>query len=197
MKVIGITGGAGSGKTYICQLLESKLGIPVIDSDLVARRLCEPGEAVYKKIVQAFTKNVCDPDGKLNRKMLAEIVFHDNEKLRLLNSITHPTTIDEIKHQLTQLAATGISCAFVESAIADQVNYTDFCDELWLVYASEETRRTRLMSTRGYAEEKVQSIMKNQSKNADFYRVCTRYIVNEKDTSVDELLRQIRFFLSL
>ena len=90
MKVVGITGGVGSGKSEVLRLLEEKFECKVIRTDDVARDLCEPGQVSYRRIVDAFGTGVLDAEGRLDRPKMAAMVFGDNEKLQLLNQCTHP-----------------------------------------------------------------------------------------------------------
>ena len=92
MKVVGITGGVGSGKSEVLRILEEKFNCGIIRTDDVARDLCEPGEESYKLIVKAFGEEILDPEGYLDRPKLASIVFNDEGKLQVLNECTHPSS---------------------------------------------------------------------------------------------------------
>ena len=153
-KVIGITGGVGSGKSHVCALIEKHLGYPVIDSDSVSRNQMEPGGPVLKKVVEEFGEDILNPDGSLNRSALAAIVFQDDEKLEKLNRITHPAVIEEIEQRISDYAKRNIPFVFVESALACSAGYRSFCDEIWMVSAPENVRRYRLKKSRNYTDER-------------------------------------------
>ena len=95
MKVIGLTGSIGSGKSTVSCFFE-ELGAVVIDADQVSRQVVEPGTPALKELTLAFGENILNPDGSLNRTLVAEIVFNSDEKRELLNSIIHPMIFNEI-----------------------------------------------------------------------------------------------------
>lgn len=196
MKVIGITGGAGSGKSYVCQLAQKSFGWPVIDSDSVTRDLMNAGSPMLLEIIKAFGEEYLKDDGNLNRAKMAEVVFGNPAALQKLNSITHPATISEIKKLLFVYEEKGCEAVIVESALADQVDYDEFCDELWMVYANEELRAERLRLQRGYSMERIQKVMESQATLSEYGKICRRMIINEGNSDKD-LIRQIRFFFGL
>ncbi len=196
MKKIGITGGAGSGKTYVCHLASEHFGWPVIDSDTVTRNLMSVGSPMLEEIYETFGTDYRQADGNLDRSRLAALVFSNPDELAKLNAITHPATVAEIKSMLAEYETQGAEAVIVETALADRVNYHEFCEELWLVYASEETRAERLRAQRGYSSERIQKVKNSQATLAGYSKVCNRVIVNEDSTSKEELLRQIKFFFN-
>lgn len=197
MKVVGITGGAGSGKSHICRLIAERLAYPVIDSDTVTRELMAAGTPMLKSIADVFGAEFLLEDGTLNRGKMAALVFSDEDALARLNGLTHPATLAEIARRLERYEKEGRKAVVVESALADKVDYRSFCQEMWLVYASRETRAERLRRQRGYSPERIRQIMDSQATLAQFGSVCRRMIVNEGETADEELLRQLRFFFSL
>ena len=96
MKIIGITGGVGSGKSEILNILENDYHAKIIQSDHVAHELMAPGARSYDAIIQSFGNGILNEDKTINRPVLGKIVFHDEEKLSLLNSITHKNVDEEI-----------------------------------------------------------------------------------------------------
>lgn len=196
MYVIGITGCAGSGKSFVCQCAQQSLGIPVIDSDYECRCLQEPGQPVFDEIVREFGPSCLSPDGTLNRAYLASIVFNDRDSLLKLNSITHPATIERIRNMLAEYEKQGEEFVFVESALAAEAGYRLFCDELWLVYASDETRVERLRTTRGYSDEKIASVFASQIPQSTMFDCCERVIDNENSVPRAGIVRQIIFHLN-
>ena len=102
MKIIGITGGVGSGKSEILNILKNDYQAKVIQSDHVAHELMVPGAKSYDAIVQAFGNEILNEDQTINRPILGEIVFHDETKLSLLNSITHKNVDEEILSRIDQ-----------------------------------------------------------------------------------------------
>ena len=158
MKVIGITGGAGSGKSFICSLLTSEWQIPVIDSDTEAKKILDVGSPVIQEIVQKFGSQYLTESGTLNRHKMAELIFRDSDARIQLNKITHPATMSRIRKQIEEYRQQDIPYLFIESALMDQVNFREFCDEIWYVYADTETRIARLKRHRDYTQSKISPV---------------------------------------
>lgn len=188
---IGVTGGVGSGKSVVMELLEKESGAAVILSDLVAHDLMEPGAVSYRQIVGAFGEEVLDPDGRIDRPALSEIVFQDPEKLQKLNDITHPNVKREILARIARFREEGkVPLIAVEAALLIEDGYEALLDELWYVYVDEDTRIRRLMEGRGYSEEKSRSVMRQQMDEETFRQHCARVIDNSG--AVEQLRGQLR-----
>lgn len=194
MLKICITGEAGAGKSYVCGLLRDEFGFTVIDSDKITRGLMEPGESVYKRVVEAFGNEYIYENGTINRAKLANLVFNDEDKLELLNSISHPATIDRINELCEVCYANGERIVFIESAIALDSGYENFCDEFWYVHADYESRKTRLLD-RGYSEEKIESIIDSQRDKEFFLENCDCVIDNSGCKSKEEIMFELQQLL--
>ena len=185
-KVIGITGGTGCGKTVVMNILKDRFNAGLIIADLIGHELMAPGGANYKEIVKVFGEDILDEDGKINRPRLSKIVFSDKEKLEMLNQISHPNIEKAVVARLEEMQKDeSISFIALEAALLIEGGYMKYLDELWYVYADEETRIRRLMAGRGYSEEKSRSVMKNQLKKEEYLRHSDRLIDNsgsEEDT---------------
>lgn len=189
-KVIGITGGAGSGKSEVMKILAGQFGAHIIVADEVARKLSMPGGRSYQKIVDYFGGNVLDGSGQIDRGRLAQIVFHDKALLEKLNSFTHPIVKEEILAEIDRAQKEPMCRLIViESAIFIGAGYEDICDEFWLVYTDPDLRRRRMKESRGYSDEKVDSIMKNQPDDDLVKKACQRVIIN--NTTLDDVRAQI------
>ena len=116
MKVIGLTGSIGSGKSTVA-LFFKELGARVIDADLVARQVVEPGNPVLNELKEAFGNSIIHNDGSLNRKLVAELVFNSDEKRELLNSILHPRIFDEINNTIENYREEGVEVVILEAAL--------------------------------------------------------------------------------
>lgn len=196
-KVIGITGGVGSGKSHVCALIEKHLGYPVIDSDSVSRNQMEPGGSVLKKVVEEFGEDILNPDDSLNRSALAAIVFQDDEKLEKLNRITHPAVIEEIEQKISDYAKRSIPFVFVESALACSAGYRSFCDEIWMVSAPENVRRYRLKKSRNYTDERISSMFAEQMSEEEMRRLCDKVVSNGNMVGDIELCYQLESLLEI
>lgn len=191
MKVYGITGGAGTGKSEVIKMLQQNFGGCVIMSDEVARELMQKGNISYQMIVEYFGRDILMDDGEIDRKKLADHVFNNKEALEKLNSMTHPYVKDEIRKLIAEAEASG-ECRFValESAILLECGYEDICDEFWYVYTKPEIRRQRMKETRNYSDEKVDSVMRNQQPDEVFFEQCSFVIKN--NTTLSDVYAQLK-----
>ena len=181
-KVIGVTGGVGSGKSVVMKMLSEEFGARVILADLVGHDLMEPGAVSYRQIVDAFGEEILGEGGRIDRPSLSAIVFSDSEKLALLNQITHPNIKAEIIRRIEEgQNAQEASMIAVEAALLIEEDYGSLFDEMWYVYVDAETRMKRLADGRGYSEEKSRSIMRKQLSDEMFFASCQRVINNSTD----------------
>lgn len=191
MKVYGITGGAGTGKSEVIKMLQQNFGGCVIMSDEVAKELMQKGNISYQLIVEYFGRDILMDDGEIDRKKLADHVFNNKEALEKLNSMTHPYVKDEIRKLIAEAEA-SCECRFValESAILLECGYEDICDEFWYVYTKPEIRRQRMKETRNYSDEKVDSVMRNQQPDEVFFEQCSFVIKN--NTTLSDVYAQLK-----
>ena len=193
MKVVGITGGVGSGKSEVLRLLEEKFECKVIRTDDVARDLCEPGQVSYRRIVDAFGTGVLDAEGRLDRPKMAAMVFGDNEKLQLLNECTHPDVYAWVREHVREWKTDG-SCRMiaVEAALMEELKMMGVCDSYWFIYVKPEIRRERLRISRGYSEEKMDAVFASQLDESVFINGCDVLIDNNSDLeSVEKQLKSL------
>ena len=182
MKIIGITGGVGSGKSEILNILKNDYQAKVIQSDHVAHELMVPGAKSYDAIVQAFGNEILNEDQTINRPILGEIVFHDETKLSLLNSITHKNVDEEILSRIDQFEKEEPEGLLViESALLVGAGYEKRFDQLWYIYTREEVRYERLKASRGYSDEKIKQMIEKQQKEEEFKSMASNIIDNSGD----------------
>ena len=193
-RMIGLTGGVGCGKSTAAHILEQDFHAFLLLADDIARDIMEPGGIAYDGIVESFGKEVVLPDGKLDRQALAALVFDRPDQLALLNSLIHPHVGGIITEAAALLKESGeYPLIVVESAILFDVGYEKFCDEVWYVWAKEEVRRKRLKESRGYTDEKIDSIVKNQKSHEEFLSLCDHALDNSG--TEEELREKIRLLL--
>ena len=145
MKVIGLTGNIACGKSTVSKML-GELGAFIIDADIVARQVVEKGQPAWYKIKENFGNEYFMPDGSLNRRKLANLVFNDQAALQKLNSITHPIIVSCIKEQLEVLKAQkSYSIVVIDAALLIETGCHLLTDEVWLVIVSHEIQVKRLM----------------------------------------------------
>ncbi len=172
--VLGLTGGVGAGKSRILELFSKDYGAQVIQADLVARELEEPGQPGHTGLVSLFGKEILSADGSLDRKRFAERIFSDPEALKRVNALIHPLTWNEIKRRIRESQA---ELVVVEAALFD-ARSREVCQYLLYVDTSDEIRIKRLMENRGYSREKCLEIMKNQADRATFLKLADFTIDN-------------------
>ena len=183
MKFIGITGGVGAGKTEILKYLAGREDTKVMLADDIARELSEPGQSCNEKLQELFAgTDVFDEKGKMNRPKAAAIIFKDEARRNGMNEILHPAVKEYVLHVLEQEKEEGrLRYLVLEAALLFEEHYDEICDELWYIYADEETRMERLKQNRGYSEEKCRSIFRNQLSEEEFSDHCDFEIDNSDD----------------
>ena len=182
MKIIGITGKIGAGKSLVLGYLEAMDSSFVLESDVLAKSLYQKGYSVYKRVVEVFGSDILDTEtNEIDKVKLSSLVFADSAKLETLNNIVHPAVKEEILRLIEAKRSEGISVFFIEAALLIQDGYREICDEIWFIKADEETRIKRLMSSRGYSFEKCQSIIQNQPDDDYYEKNSDRIFDNTKD----------------
>lgn len=141
-KVIGITGGIASGKSFVSNYLVD-LGYEVIDCDKISKYLSEINSPIYNAIIKEFGKDFLNDDLSLNRKKLGSLVFNDSISLKKLNDITHPLIIEEIKNKINE---SNSDLIFIDIPLLFESNLEYLCDRIVCVYVDEKTQIKRLMN---------------------------------------------------
>ena len=179
MKFIGITGGVGAGKTEILNYIRRHYKCEIYLADRVAEQLQEPGTECYKALVELLGEGIKTPEGRLDRKVMAEKIFADPELLKQVNGIVHPAVKVFLLERLERARASGeTELFFVEAALLIEAGYRALVDELWYIYADETVRRQRLEQERGYSPEKTAQIMARQLQEDKFRENCDFVIDN-------------------
>jgi dephospho-CoA kinase len=160
--VVAVTGGIATGKSTVSQMLED-MGAPLIDFDVLARQVVEPGKNAYQEIVDYFGRQVLQEDGSLDRKKLSQMVFGDMEKRKKLESFTHPRIFEEFSNQVEEIAAKDPNVIIqVAIPLLIELNLQYRFDKTLLVYIPEEMQIARLMKRDGISREAAEGILKAQ-----------------------------------
>jgi dephospho-CoA kinase len=173
MLKIGLTGGIGSGKTTVAKVFET-LGIPVYYADDAARRLLNTNEELKEKMIHHFGDGVYIK-GELNRKYLADIVFNNKEKLDLLNSLTHPITIQDAEEWMNRQTA---PYAIKEAALLFESGAAEKLDYIIGVYAPQHIRVKRVMDRDHLSTEEVVKRISRQIDEEMKMKLCNFVITN-------------------
>ena len=191
IKILGITGGVGAGKSTILSYLAQQYGARVIELDKAAHLCMQPGTSCYEQIVDRFGKKILKEDGSIDRPVLSRIVFADRQEVEALNHMVHPAVKAYIRKEIQKERESGkVPFVVLEAALLLEDHYDEICDEIWYVYVEEETRIRRLQSSRGYTPEKTRAVLKNQKSDEEFRRFCQFMIDNSSD-NVENTYKQI------
>lgn len=193
MRVIGLTGGVGSGKSYVARRLQELHGMELLIADELGHVVMEPGTDSFDQIVARFGADVVMEDGTLDRKELADIIFHDPQALADMNAIVHPAVkayLADFINTRQELPGTIL----LENAILYETGCDAFCDEVWYVSVPEEIRIKRLMADRGYTEEKSRAMIASQQPE-NFYRERADRVIDNIGTR-QELEKRLETLMS-
>lgn len=193
MRFIGITGGVGAGKSEILRYLSEREGTRVMLADEIAHMLMEPGEAVYRSLCEAFAGADIFEETKqrrFDRNKLASVIFGDEKKRKQMNAIVHPAVKAYVSKEAALERQRGVLGLLVlEAALLIEEHYDAICDELWYIYTSEDIRRARIISSRGYSDAKIDSIFASQLKEETYRAHCK--VVIDNNGEWEETRRQI------
>ena len=160
--VIGLTGGIGTGKTAVSEILQA-LGAYILNADLVGHEVYQPGRPAYDDIVSEFGPEVVAEDGTIDRKKLGPIVFADPAKLARLNTITHPRIKEMMRGKLAEMAARGAELVVLEAALLFDARWEDLANEVWCTAVDPQTAAQRTSERSGIPVEQVlERIQKTQ-----------------------------------
>ena len=194
MKLIGLTGGTGSGKSLVSEMLAKK-GALILDADVLARKVVEKGEKAYFEIMEHFGKGVFDENGDLIRKKLGDIVFNDPAELEFLNKCTHKYIAELTRKSLEEAMKSPEKYRFVvfDAPQLIESGMDSICDEVWVVTADEDIRIKRVMERDGITFSQAKSRIDSQLKFEVFKEKADRIIFN--NGSLEELAKQVEEIL--
>lgn len=175
--VIGLTGGIGSGKSMATDYLHSR-GITIVDADIAARVIVEPGKPALEDIVTAFGENILQDNGTLNRAALRQIVFADPAQRQRLEAITHPRIAQEI---LRQLSGSASPYTILVSPLLFESGQYRFAQRTLLIDAPENTQRQRASARDKVSEEQIAAIMSAQMSREERRKRADDIVMNDGD----------------
>ena len=199
-RVIGITGGIGSGKSTVSNILREEYGAHIIDCDELARDILMPGEKAYREVVEHFGRDILtgksDNGYNIDRKKLADIVFNDLDELKKLEFITHKYVYEEIKKRLQRISCVTITTVQespvvgVEASVPDPDSFRKICGEIWTVVSPLDVRIKRVMERSGLTFEDVEKRIAAQKKDESYIEFSDKVIYNPDD--IDKLKEEIK-----
>jgi dephospho-CoA kinase len=187
MRVIGLTGGIGTGKTTVSNYLASHYNLPVLDADIYAREAVKVGSPILDEIVQRYGADILLPDRTLDRRKLGNIVFNSPEERRWLEQQIHPYVRDRFLEKMQELNSHPTVVLVVP--LLFEVGMTALCTEIWVVYCSEQHQLQRLIKrdrlTLEQAQARITSQMPIQEK-------CDRAdVILDNSSTLEALLKQV------
>jgi len=189
MKVIGLTGGIGSGKSTVSQFL-AELGAVIVDADRVGHEAFKPDTDVWREVVAAFGRQILTPNGNIDREKLGETVFANPESLLRLNQIMHPRIYEMVKAQLEEYRRQGVSVVVLEAPLLIEAGWSSLVDEVWATVAPEPTVLRRLKERPGLSEQ--QSLARIHSQLPSEERIKHADVVINNDADLDELRVKVK-----
>ena len=189
MKVIGLTGGIGSGKSTVAQFL-AELGAVVLDTDKVGHEALKPDTETWREVVAAFGRQILTPEGNVDRKKLGEVVFGNPEALSRLNQIMHPQIGKMVKAQLEEYRRQGVRVVVLEIPLLLETGGTSLVDEIWVTVASEPVVLRRLGERSELSRQQSLARIRSQMSNEERLKHADAVINN--DGSLDELKAKVK-----
>ena len=193
MKVIGITGGIASGKSFVSSVVK-KTGYPVIDADNISRELSKKDGSVYNAIVRTFGESYLDSNKEIDRQKLGSLIFNDKQAKELLNSISHPLIVEEMERQIS-LAKSDL--VFVDVPLLYESGLQNIFNKIICVYLPRKIQIERLMNRDNisyeYAVKKIESQLSlEQKKNMADFVINSSNSFDYVESNVIELIKKLK-----
>jgi dephospho-CoA kinase len=189
MRVFGLTGGIGSGKSTVARMFREE-GFAVLDADLLAREVIAPGTPAYGEIVRKYGKKILLPDGRIDRKALGETVFSDPAKRADLEAITHPAIAYAIREGLDRLRSEGFTAAIVEAALIHEAGRRGFFEGVIAVRCDPDSQLRRITERDGLSADQARRRIRSQMDAEEKAR-ASDYVVDNSG-SLEETRAQVR-----
>ncbi len=195
MKVVGLTGGIGSGKSTVSKFL-ADLGAIIIDADKVGHQAFEPDTDAYREVVTAFSAKVLTPGREIDRHKLGSIVFADPKARDRLNRIMHPRIQRIVKEMIEDFRKRGVKVVVVDAPLLIEAGWSPLVDEIWVTVAPRHTvlerltRRTGLTKAESLARMRAQLSQEERAKHADVI-IDTKCALDELKARVQELWQKL------
>ena len=189
MKIIGLTGGIGSGKSTVSQFL-AELGAVILDADKVGHEALRSRSEVWRQVVNAFGKQIATSKGDIDRKKLGKIVFNNSEARAKLNRIMHPAMYDMVKARLEKYRGQGVGVLVLEAPLLLEAGWTSLVDEVWVAVAPEAIVLKRLTERTGLSEPESMARIHSQLTSEE--RIKHADVIIDTDCDLDELKAKVK-----
>lgn len=177
MKIIGVTGNSGAGKTSVCSILKEKYHISIIDADEVARKLSKKGNPYLQAIANNFGEEILDENGELKRKELAKLIYEQEEKRNTLNRLTFLYVVEEIKRRITELSSK--KTVAIDAALLLESGLDKICDMTIGLVAIEEDKVERICKRDGISKKMAKKRLAIQMPEEELKKRVNYVIIND------------------
>lgn len=193
--VLGLTGSIATGKSTVAGLF-SREKIPIVDADLIARQVLEPGQRAYKDVVQAFGRDILMSDQSINRAKLGALIFNDQQKRDQLNQIVHPVIIDQLIAERDRLIKAGHPLIVLDIPLLYELDLVELVDQVVVVYTTVENQFARLMArdqlTETEAKQRINSQLSiEEKKQRANYMIDNNSSKEETEAQFQQLLARL------
>lgn len=192
MKIIGITGSSGSGKSTVCEILNEKYNVKIIDADKIAKELLTSGTEYYNDVISKFGRKITDDVGKIDRKKLADLIYNDDKKREMLNNSTFYYVVKEIKSRAKEANNVDI---IIDAPLLFESKLDDICNSTIGVIAKESVQIERIIKRDSISKEQACKRIKAQQTNDFYMSKCTEIIENnneyiETEKQIEEIAKK-------
>lgn len=196
MKVIGITGGVGCGKSAVLHEIEKVYNCKILLADDAAKRLEKRGQSCYFKLLELLGNDILREDLEIDPIKMSGKIFKDVKLLEKVNAIIHPAVKEYILDEIDKARKSKIyDYFFLEAALLIEGGYKEITDEMWYIFSDADVRKRRLRESRNYSDEKIENIMKNQLSEEEYRNNCD-FTVDNSNTlaeSMEQIGKRLEF----
>ena len=178
MKIIGITGSSGSGKSTVCEILNEKYNVKIIDADKIAKELLTSGTEYYNDVISKFGREITDDVGEIDRKKLADLIYNDDKKREMLNNSTFHYVVKKIKLRAKEINSVDI---IIDAPLLFESKLDDICNFTIGVIAKESVQIERIIKRDSISKEQACKRLKAQQTNDFYMSKCTEIIENNNE----------------
>lgn len=192
MKIIGITGSSGSGKSTVCEILNEKYNVKIIDADKIAKELLTSGTEYFNDVIIKFGREITDDVGEIDRKKLADLIYNDDKKREMLNNSTFYYVVKEIKLRAKEANNVDI---IIDAPLLFESKLDDICNFTIGVIAKESVQIERIIKRDSISKEQACKRLKAQQTNNFYMSKCTEIIENnneyiETEKQIEEIAKK-------
>ncbi len=191
MKVIGVTGSSGSGKTTLCQILSEKEGVKLIDADKVVREMSVPNTKYLNAIKETFGKEIFFEDGNLNRKLLGNKIYNDNNSLKKLNNLTFKYVVNEIIERIEKSKKENIQYLIIDAPLLFESKLDKYCDYVIALIADTNLKIKRICKRDNIDEKTARSRLNIQHEDYYYIEKADFVIENNEECNLKEKVDSI------